>query len=159
PGDFFADMRLDPRISQATVRALRARHGIDRPLPERYARWVASLARGELGYSFAYGSPVAPLVWPRLRNTLLLTATPVAVAWLPALPLGVFWATPRHASARRALSALVAFLLAVPDVVLALALLLLAVRTGWFPAGGMTSVGHEQMSRGARLADVLAHLV
>jgi peptide/nickel transport system permease protein len=159
PGDFYADMRLDPRISEATVRAMRARHGLDRPLPERYAAWVASLARGELGYSFAYGSPVAPLVWPRLRNTLLLTSTAVAVAWMASLPLGVLWASTRRVAVRRTLSALVAFLLAVPDVVLALALLLVALRTGWLPAGGMTSVGHDQMSRGARLGDLLAHLV
>ena len=42
---------------------------------------------------------------------------------------------------------------------IALALLLLAVRTGWFPAGGMTSMEHEQMSPGARAWDVATHLV
>ena len=79
PGDYFAEMRLDPRISEATVHALRSRYGLDRPLPERYARWLASLAKGELGYSFAYGQPVGPLLWPRLRNTLLLTVTATAL--------------------------------------------------------------------------------
>jgi len=159
PGDFFAEMRLDPRISEATVRTLRARHGLDRPLPERYARWAASLARGELGYSFAYGSPVAPLLWPRVRNTLLLTGTATTLAWALAIPIGVWWAAARGAFARRGLAVLMAVLLALPDILLALALLLLAVRTGWFPAGGMTSVGHEQMSTAARLRDVMAHLV
>ena len=159
PGDFFAEMRLDPRISEATVRALRARHGLDRPLPERYARWVASLARGELGYSFAYGTPVASLLWPRLRNTLLLTGTATAAAWMIAVPIGVWWASTRRVAARRGLAVLMATLLAIPDILLALALLLVAVRTGWFPAGGMTSVGHEHMSRGARLWDIVSHLV
>ena len=88
PGDYFADMRLHPRISEETLRALRARQGLDRPLPERYVRWMASLARGELGYSFAYDSPVAPLLWPRLRNTLLLTGTATALSWLLAVPIG-----------------------------------------------------------------------
>jgi peptide/nickel transport system permease protein len=159
PGDFFGAMRLDPRISEATLRALRARHGLDRPLPERYARWAASLARGELGYSFAYGSPVAPLLWPRVRNTLLLTGTATALAWALAIPIWVWWAAARGAFARRGLAVLMAVLLALPDILLALALLLLAVRTGWFPTGGMTSVGHEQMSAAARLRDVMAHLV
>jgi len=159
PGDFFAEMRLDPRLSEATVRAMRARHGLDRPLPERYARWIASVARGEAGYSFAYGGPVGPLLWPRIRNTLLLTATAVTASWLFAVPLGVWWATSRRPGLRRALGTAAALLLAVPDLVLALALLLLAVRTGWFPAGGMTSVGHEQMPLGARVQDVARHLV
>jgi peptide/nickel transport system permease protein len=158
PGDFFAEMRLDPRISEATVQALRARYGLERPLPERYLIWLSSLARGELGYSFAYGSPVGPLLWPRVRNTLVLTGSAVSVAWLIAVPLGTWWATRRTPAARHALAAATAVLLAIPDIVLALALLLLAVRTGWFPTGGMTAVDHEQMSRAGRMADVAAHL-
>lgn len=159
PGDYFAEMRLDPRVSEATVRALRARYGVDRPLPERYLRWLASLARGELGYSFAYGQPVGPLLWPRMRNTLLLTVTANALAWMLALPLGAWWATRRRGLADAGLAGLTALLLSVPDLVLALGLLLLAVRTGWFPAGGMLSLGHEQMAAGERLRDVASHLV
>ena len=159
PGDYFAEMRLDPRISEATVRALRARYGLDRPLPERYLRWVASLARGEMGYSFAYGQPVGPLLWPRVRNTLLLTGTATGLAWMLAVPLGAWWATRRRGVADASLAGVTAILLAVPDLVLALGLLLVAVRTGWFPAGGMVSLGHEQMSAGERLRDVAAHLV
>jgi peptide/nickel transport system permease protein len=159
PGDYFAEMRLDPRVSEATVRALRVRYGLDRPLPERYLRWVASLATGELGYSFAYSQPVGPLLWPRLRNTLLLTVTANGLAWMLAVPLGAWWATRRRGVADASMAGLTAVLLALPDLVLALGLLLLAVRTGWFPAGGMVSLGHEQMSAGARWRDVAAHLV
>jgi peptide/nickel transport system permease protein len=158
PGDFFGEMRLDPRMSEATVRLLRERHGLDRPLHERYLRWAGSLLRGELGFSFAYGQPVAPLVWPRARNTLVLTATATALAWSVAVPLGVWWAARRRRAAGHALSVLTALLLALPDLVLAFALLLLAVRTGWFPAGGMVSLGHEGMTAAGRLGDVLWHL-
>jgi peptide/nickel transport system permease protein len=158
PGDFFGEMRLDPRLSEETVRLLRERHGLDRPLHERYARWLGSLLRGELGFSFAYGQPVAPLLWPRARNTLLLTATATALAWLVAVPLGVWWASRQRGPAGHALSVLTALLLAVPDLLLAFALLLLAVRTGWFPAGGMVSLGHEAMPLLARALDVLRHL-
>jgi peptide/nickel transport system permease protein len=159
PGDFFAEMRLDLRVSEETVQALRIRHGLDRPVAERYRLWLGSLARGDLGYSFAYGSAVGPLLWPRVGNTLVLTITAVTAAWLLAVPLGVLWATRRRPVERRALAALTALLLAVPDIVIALALLLLAVRTGLFPAGGMTSIGHDQMSPAARVGDVASHLV
>lgn len=158
PGDFFAEMRLDPRMSEGSVQALRARHGLDRPLPVRYVRWLASLARGELGYSFAYAQPVGALLAPRLRNTLLLTSTATVLAWAMAVPLGVWWATRRRGPTHHGLSALTALLLAVPDLVIALGLLLVAVRTGWFPAGGMVSLGHDQLSAAARLTDVAAHL-
>jgi len=159
PGDYFAEMRLDPRVSESTVRALRARYGLDRPLPERYLSWLASLARGEMGYSFAYAQPVGRLLWPRVLNTLLLTVTATALAWLIAVPLGVWWATLRRGPADAALAGLTAVLLALPHLLLALGLLLLAVRTGWLPAGGMVSLGHERMTWSARMADVAVHLV
>jgi peptide/nickel transport system permease protein len=158
PGDFFGEMRLDPRMSEETVRALRARHGLDRPWPQRYARWAGSLLRGELGFSFAYGQPVAPLFWPRARNTLLLTGTATALSWLLAVPLGVWWAGRRHRAASHVLTGVTALLLALPDLVIALGLLLLAVRTGAFPAGGMVSLGHEQMTRAGRWGDLAVHL-
>jgi peptide/nickel transport system permease protein len=148
PGDFFAEMRLDPRIEPATLQALRSRYGLDRPLPERYLRWLGSLATGELGYSLAYGGPVGPLLWPRARNTLVL-----------AVPLGAWWATRRGGPVDAVLAGLTATLLAVPDLVLVLGLLLLAVRTGWLPAGGMVSVGHEQMLWGEGMRDLASHFV
>ena len=49
-------------------------------------------------------------------------------------------------------------LLTVPDLVLFLALLLLAVRTGWFPTGGMTSAGFEDLGVGGKLKDLAVHL-
>jgi peptide/nickel transport system permease protein len=112
-----------------------------------------------MGYSFAYGQPVGPLLWPRVRNTLLLTGTATGLAWMLAVPLGAWWATRRRGVADAGLTGLTAILLALPDLVLALGLLLVAVRTGWFPAGGMVSLGHEQMPAGERLRDVAAHLV
>jgi peptide/nickel transport system permease protein len=143
PGNYFDEMRLNPQISPETVAALRAQYQLDRPLPVRYARWVNSLLRGEMGFSFAYNSPVAPLLWVRARNTLLLTFTATLIAWALALPLGIWSATTLGGFADRALSWATAALLVIPDLVLALGLLILAVRSGWFPSGGMLSVGFE----------------
>ena len=53
PGDYLDEMRLNPRISPETVVALRARYGLERGISVRYVRWLASVARGEWGYSFA----------------------------------------------------------------------------------------------------------
>ena len=93
PGDFFAELALNPWISADTVDALREQYGLDRPLVERYASWVGSTLRGEMGYSLAYMSPVGPLVWQRAWRTLALTGTATILAWLLAIPLGVLWAT------------------------------------------------------------------
>src|SRR6201981_2029697 len=86
PGNYLDEVRLNPQIFSATLAALRSQFQLDRPLQIRYARWMNSIAHGELGYSFAYNSPVAPLVWVRARNTLLLTMTAALLAWGLALP-------------------------------------------------------------------------
>jgi peptide/nickel transport system permease protein len=158
PGNYLDDMRLNPQISAATLASLRAQYDLDRSLPFRYARWVNLVAHGELGYSFAYNSPVAPLLWIRARNTLLLTLTAMLLAWALALPLGIWSAERRGHLPDRAISLATATLMVVPELVLALGLLILAARSGWFPTGGMVSVGFAELSRLGKLRDLAMHM-
>lgn len=158
PGNYFDDMRLNPQISQETVAALRARYQLDRPLPVRYASWIRSVARGDLGFSFAYDTPVAPLLIARARNTLLLAVTATLLAWGLALPLGVWSAERHHQLPDRVLSCGTAALLIIPDIALALGLLVLAVRTGRFPVGGMVSIDFQNLSLLGKLRDAVLHL-
>src|SRR5258708_11746296 len=75
PGNYFDEMRLNPQIAPETVAALRAQYGVDRPLPIRYVSWLNSAMHGEMGFSFAYNRPVAPILIVRARNTLVLSIT------------------------------------------------------------------------------------
>jgi peptide/nickel transport system permease protein len=159
PGNYFDEMRLNPQISAERLSALRADYQVDRPMAMRYARWAAALLHGDLGFSFAYNTPVAPLLWGRARNTLLLTGTATVLVWMLALPLGVWSAERRGQPADMALSWATAVLLIVPDLALALGLLVFAVRSGWLPTGGMVSVGFEGFSAGQKIRDVALHLV
>ena len=159
PGNYFDEMRLNPQISGKRVDALRVKYQLDRPMVARYAHWARGLMRGDLGFSFAYDMPVAPLLWARARNTLLLTGTATLMVWLLALPLGVWSAERLGRPPDLALSWITAALLIVPDLVLALGLLVLAVRSGWLPAGGMVSVGFDGLSSAQKLQDLAAHLL
>lgn len=159
PGDFFDEMRLNPQISPATVAALRARYGLDRPLPERYARWLRSVASGEMGYSFAYASPVGPLLRDRALRTLALAGTATVLAWLIAIPLGVYSAARQGQWPDRICAAGTSVLLATPDLLVALGLLFLAVRTGAFPTGGMLSPGFADLEPWGKARDVVSHAV
>jgi peptide/nickel transport system permease protein len=158
PGSYLDEMRLNPQIAPETIAALRAQYQLDRPLPVRYLHWLNAVAHGKLGFSFAYNSPVAPLLWVRAQNTLLLTVTATLLAWALALPLGVWSAVRFGRAPDRVLSWTTATLLVVPDLVLALGLLILAVRTGWFPTGGMASVGFEELSPLQKFRDLALHL-
>jgi peptide/nickel transport system permease protein len=158
PGDFFSPMRLNPQISSRTITGLRSQYGLDRSLPVRYAHWLHGVLKGDLGPSLAYNSPVAPLLGVRARNTLLLTGTAMLLAWLIAIPLGMWSAVHRGKWGDRAAGAVTSGLLTVPDLVLFLVLLLVAVRTGWFPTGGMVSAAFSDLNVWNKVKDIAAHL-
>jgi peptide/nickel transport system permease protein len=158
PGEFFTDAKLNPQISEETVKALRAQYGMDQPLPKRYARWVGSVAKGELGYSFAYNVPASSLLWPRALNTLLLTVPALIISWLIAVPLGVLSAAWRGGWLDRFFSAGTSVLLALPDLLLALLALVIAMRTNKFPVGGMHSVAAQGLGVWARFTDLGWHM-
>ena len=102
-----------------------------------------SLLHGEMKFSFAYNSPVAPLLWVRAPNTLLLTMTATLIA-LP-FPLKIWGAATVGRLPDRSIFGATAILLVIPDLVLALGLLIMAVRSGWFPTGGMVSIAYESL--------------
>ena len=158
PGEYLDDIKLDPRISRETVVALRTRYGLDQPLPLRYLHWLQSLSRGELGFSVAYNRPVASLLWPRARNTLLLTVPATTLAWLIAVPIGAWSASQRGRWGDRLCAGATTALLVVPELLLALGLLLIAVRTGAFPTGGMVSAGIGDGGIWERVKDLGIHL-
>src|SRR5579859_7034880 len=159
PGDYLSDLRLNAQISPETVAGLRAQYGLDQPLPVRYWNWVRSAAKGDFGYSFAYNGPASTLLWPRARNTLLLSVPALLISWLIAVPLGVLAAGWKSRWADRLFSGGTSALLALPDVLIALLALLIALKTGIFPVGGMTSINAQDQGTWAYVRDLGWHMV
>jgi peptide/nickel transport system permease protein len=159
PGDYFDSLRLNPQVSSQTVEKIRAHDGLDRPFAVRYALWLRGALQGDLGYSLASHSAVGPLIGIRARNTLLLSGAATILAWLLALPIGIWSAAKRGRTLDRAAAFATSALLTVPDLLLFLALLLLAVRTGWFPTGGMTSAASDEGDHWSVFKDVALHLL
>lgn len=158
PGDYFSGLQANPQIAPQTVAALREHYGLTRSLPIRYWRWIEGVIHGDLGVSFAYSTPVAPLLLVRARNTLLLASAAMALTWLLALPLGIWAATQKGKLLDRALGVTTSGLLIIPDLMIALVLLLLAVRTSAFPAGGMVSLHFADLTWTQKLRDIVMHL-
>jgi peptide/nickel transport system permease protein len=159
PGSFFDEMRLNPQISPETIASLRLRYGLDQPLATRYWRWAKGALHADLGYSIAYNSPVAPLLWDRAKNTLLLTTVGTALTWALALPIGI-WSASRHDGLLdRAVSTGTSLLISVSEVVIGLTLLTIVVRWRILPVGGIHSLESDGWSRGARALDTVRHLL
>ena len=137
---------------------IRAKFGLDRPLPEQLVAYARSVLRGDLGQSFVHGRPVAHVVAERLPATLLLMGTALALSSVLGMWLGVLAARRANRPADLTVRAGALLAHATPSFWLAqLAALTLALGTGLFPVQGLTDP--RQAWTGWRYAlDVLHHL-
>jgi peptide/nickel transport system permease protein len=160
PGEPFASDLDDPRITPEQRALLRTQAGLDDPLAVQYVRFVAGLARGDLGNSYAKRRPVRHLIAERLPRTLLLMGTALLAGFAFGIAIGTWQAARVGQAGDRWVERLTVTLGAFPDFWIALALLLVfGLKLGWFPVGGMTTpVMHDVMALGARILDILHHL-
>lgn len=157
PGDPIDMMiQADPNLSTADAARLRALHGLDRPIVERYGTWLGAALAGDFGYSRQFARPVLDVLLPRLGNTLLLMGVSFVLAIAIALPLGVAAARRPRSLADQAINLLCFAGISVPAFWLALLLIMLfAVTFGVLPAGGMAPPGMQNPG----LLDRLPYLV
>jgi peptide/nickel transport system permease protein len=156
PGDFFSEARLNPGISPATLETLRSDYALDRSLWSKYTSWLTSILRGEWGMSIATNAPVAKLLRIRSQNTLLLTIPATLLAWLIAIPIGIWSASTRNKAGTLFVSGGISLLISMPDILIIVGLMALAARMN-FPLGGMISAGYSHMNGWEKLHDALAH--
>ena len=139
-GPFDGERRLPPAVETN----LRAAYHLDEPLLAQYGRYLAMLARGDLGPSFRQKDFTV--------NELIASGLPVSltvggIAFLLAASLGVafgaFAALKQDGLRDRLLLGFATGALALPPIVIApLLVLLFAVALGWLPAGGFESARH-----------------
>ena len=158
PVDPLAELKLNPSVSPATVERGRQRLGLDKPIIVQYGKWAFSFIQGDLGVT-STGEKVSQKLKERIPNTLLLTSIVILLTWLVGVPLGIIaavnWKTPFD----RILTVLTSIGMAIPSFFFAVLLLIFAVKTGWFPIGGLTSPNFADMNFGAKFWDITHHLI
>jgi len=139
PGDFLDQYRLDPSVSKETLQAMEKELGLDKPAVVQYFYWFGKLLKLDFGYSFYYRRPVASLISERLLGTFVLSLYSFVISWIIGVVLGVVSALKKYTLTDKILTVIAFSGLALPGFFLALVLLYMAARTGWFPIGGMYS--------------------
>jgi peptide/nickel transport system permease protein len=149
------DMLIDPGMTKADIELTKERLGLDQPVTVQYVRWLGELLQGNLGYSFRSRRPVAQLIGERMGATLLLTATALLLAYLVAIPIGVLSAIRQNSILDYAGTAFATIGISVPSFMLGLLLIYsFSLKLGWFPTGGMQTLGSD-----FGYLDRLSHLV
>ncbi len=90
PGDPFEELATNPNVPAEVRLNLRAKFGLDDPLPVRYARWVTSMVRGDWGFSFVSRVDVDTLILQRLPATLVVLGSALLLPILIAVPIGTY---------------------------------------------------------------------
>jgi peptide/nickel transport system permease protein len=159
PGDPLA-MYYNPEIDPAVMETVRVRLGLDQPLHIQYVRWLASLARGELGISFSHHRPVADILLEAIPNTLTLTVWALLVNMAVGVVIGVISATRQYSWVDHAITGGALFIYSMPSFWLGLMLIILfSLKLGVLPASQMESVDAEYLPFLGRAWDRALHLV
>lgn len=143
PGDV-ATTILGDQADAASLEALRAQLGLDRPLVVRYLEWLRDMLTGNLGVSARTGQPVLGLITPKLGVTLWLVALGMLLAIAVAVPVGMFAALKRRRWSGALVSALSQLGMAVPAFLAGILLVVVfAVKLHWLPANGYTPLASD----------------
>lgn len=158
PVDPLAELKLNPSITQETLDYEVQRLGLDKPIIVQYGLWLKSFIKGDMGYCTT-GEKVADKLMERIPNTLLLTGFVIFFTWIVGIPLGIVAALHWRKPIDRLLTIFSSIGMAIPSFFFALLLLIFAVKTGWFPTGGLTSYNYSEMNAFQKVIDILHHLV
>lgn len=132
PGDA-ATATSERGESAADIDRRRELLGLNRPVLERFWNWMSGLPTGDLGTS-ARGEKVTDLLSTAFPNTLLLGGLALLLTALLSVALGCWAALRPGGRADRAVSGTATAVLALPEFVVAVALVLtLSLWTGWLP--------------------------
>lgn len=161
PGDPFAGWADHSSLAPDVRAQMRAAYGLDESLPQQYIRYLANVARGDLGMSFSMHRPVRDVLADALPNTLLL----MSIALVLSFGAGIFAALAQVKRRRRTGGSVIGgislVLLSIPDFLLAM--LVLAIFPYLFPGlpigGSLDSVGYDSYTTPEKIANRMQHLV
>jgi len=136
----------------AGLAEIRAKYGLDDPVPLQYLRWLALALRGDLGESIRTREPVVRTVAAKLPITIELACLSLLVALAIAIPAGVFSAVRRNTIWDLLANGVSLCGLSVPSFWLGIMLiLLLSVRLRLLPASGFVPLLQDPLANLERM--------
>ena len=129
------EMMLGRDADPATIEALNARYGFDRPVHEQYLSWMWNALQGDFGRSYVTKQSVADAILPRILVTLEIAGLAVALAVVATAVMNSIPVARRAIGAANTGLSLVG--ITVPNFMLGISLIyLFSVQLGWLPTTG-----------------------
>src|SRR5579884_3409983 len=152
----------NPALYQQIIQETRALYGLDQPLYVQYGQWLKRMLTFDFGVSLHDHQPIIEKLKQRVPITVGLGMLSLALAFLLAIPIGVFSATHQHSRSDRIITVTLFMLYSLPVFWTAtMAIVYLGGGDFWnvFPVFGLHSPGSETWSVWRRFQDLLWHLI
>lgn len=144
-------------MSEAKRAQLASYWGVDVPLWERYANWLAAFVQGDMGISLRFNAPVADVVAMRFMNSFALMAVAWVASGILGFALGIVAGVFKGRWPDRLVKGYCFVLASTPTFWLGLvALMVFSVWLGWFPLGFSVPIGASAAD--VTLADAVHHM-
>ncbi|OON41045.1 ABC transporter permease [Izhakiella australiensis] len=159
PGSLLDVMTAEQQVTDpAMIARLRHLYGLDQPAITQLFNYLWSVCKLDLGFSFRQNMPVLDVILAHLPATLILMLASIALAVLVGVSAGVLAAVRVNSFWDSLISTLAVICFAAPSFWLGIMLIILfSVKLGWFPVGGMETIGLTLSPWGEAL-DILHHL-
>jgi len=129
------EMMLGRDADPATIEALNARYGFDRPVHEQYLSWMWNALHGDFGRSYVTRQSVADAILPRILVTLEIAGLAVALAVVATAVMNSIPVARRAIGTANTGMSLIG--ITVPNFMLGISLIyLFSVQLGWLPTTG-----------------------
>ena len=143
PGDV-VQLMLEEKAYGKDLEDLRAKLGLNRPIPVQYLEWLGRIARGDLGESLWTRQQVLGELARRLPVTLTLGVMAIAVAILIGIPIGILSAVRQDGVLDFFARSAAILGLSIPAFVTAIVVILLpAIWWGWTPQVRFTELSKD----------------
>jgi peptide/nickel transport system permease protein len=160
PGSLFDVMTAEQQVTNPVMLdQLRHTYGVDQPTAVQLVKYIWSVMRLDLGFSYRQNAPVLDVILEQLPATLILMLSATAIALLVGVTVGVLASVKVNTIWDNLISLGAVFFFAAPSFWLGIMMtVLFAVKLGWFPVGGMRTIGSDHSVLGDAL-DVMHHLI
>ena len=159
-GDPISIIRIGkPTITKATLDAMRAYYGLDKPIPLQYLTWLTNILQLNFGKSLYGGRPVNLIIGNWIWETAKLQIISLLIAFAISIPIAVNSAKKQYSKQDLAITSFSLFGVSMPTFWFGIILIIVfSYDLGWLPSSG--AYGPEtHLWWGNPILDQFAHLI
>jgi len=155
PGGPLSVYTLNPSITAQDIDKIKVILGLDQPVHIQYVKWAKGMFTGNWGTTFFGGRPVFDVIVERIPATFLLMGSAMSIAIIIGMCIGILGAFKRYSVFDYLATTGAMVALSFPTFWFGLmAIYIFSLKLGWFPSGGMFTLGGEE-----GVFDLFRHLV